>query len=106
MGLSMTPGFFQHRMEALLRDVLLYFVLVYSDDIFIFSRSTDEHLAPVDQILTRLESSGVSLSVKKCHFGYPSIGLLGHHFSRLFRLCTYSRSRQDVRYPSSMEICP
>ncbi|ERF69335.1 hypothetical protein EPUS_09241 [Endocarpon pusillum Z07020] len=35
------------------------------------------------KVLSALEASGVSLSIKKCHFGYPSIQLLGHHVSRL-----------------------
>jgi RNase H-like domain found in reverse transcriptase/Reverse transcriptase (RNA-dependent DNA polymerase)/Integrase zinc binding domain/Chromo (CHRromatin Organisation MOdifier) domain len=83
MGLAVTPGFFQHRMEDLLKMFLWKFVLVYIDDIIIFSRTPEEHLRHVDEVLTRLESSGVSLSVKKCHFGYPSIKLLGHHVSRL-----------------------
>jgi hypothetical protein len=94
-------------MEALLKDVLRHFVLVNIDDIVIFSRSTAEHLAHVDQSLTRLESSGVSLSVKKCHFDYYlTIDLIGHHVSRFFKMRTHSQSRQDMRYPSSMEICP
>lgn len=83
MGLANTPGFFQHRMELLLSDFLWQFVLVYVDDIIIYSPTIDDHLTHVDQILTLLEDSGVTLSLGKCHFAYPSIKALGHHVSRL-----------------------
>lgn len=85
-GLAVTPGFFQHRMdltEVLLKKFLWHFVLVYIGDIVIFSRSPEEHLKHVDQVLDKLQASGVSLSIKKRHFGYPSLALLGHDVSRL-----------------------
>ena len=83
MGLANTPGFFQHRMERLLAPYLWQFVLVYIDDVIIFSASLDEHVKHLDQVLELLEKSGVTLSLSKCHFAYPSITALGHHVSRL-----------------------
>ena len=83
MGLANSPGFFQHRMESILAKYLWQFVLVYIDDVIIYSRSPTEHLSHLDEVLTVLEESGISLSVKKCHFAYPSVQLLGHHVSRL-----------------------
>ena len=83
MGLANTPGFFQHRMETLLSPYLWQFVLVYIDDIIIYSSSLDQHIQHLDQVLTLLEDSGVTLALNKCHFAYPSIQALGHHVSRL-----------------------
>ena len=83
MGLANTPGFFQHRMERLLAPYLWQFVLVYIDDVIIFSASLDEHVKHLDQVLELLERSGVTLALSKCHFAYPSITALGHHVSRL-----------------------
>ena len=83
MGLANSPGFFQHRMETLLAKYLWQFVLVYIDDVIIYSRSIDEHLLHLEQVLGTLKASGISLSAKKCHFAYPSVKLLGHHVSRL-----------------------
>jgi hypothetical protein len=83
MGLANSPGFFQHRMESLLAPFLWNFVLVYIDDVVIFSRSKEDHLRHIDEVLTTLLKSGITLSATKCHFGYPSIELLGHHVSRL-----------------------
>ena len=83
MGLTNLPGFFQHRMEFILAKYLWFFVLVYIDDIIIFSRSKKEHLYYLDRILQLLEDLGVTLSIAKCHFGYPSIKVLEHHVSWL-----------------------
>jgi hypothetical protein len=83
MGLASSPGFFQHRMENLLAEYLWDFVLVYIDDIIIFSRTKEHHVSHLDQALTLLAGSGITLAPQKCHFAYPSVQLLGHHVSRL-----------------------
>lgn len=73
MGLANSPGFFQHRMENLFEKYLWEFVLVYIDDIIIFSQTLEDHLIHLDRALTLLENVGVTLSISKCHFAYPSI---------------------------------
>jgi hypothetical protein len=83
MGLATTPSFFQQRMENILRPYLWKTVIVYVDDIIVFSRSQDEHLQHLTEVLDLLEQSGVTLQISKCHFGYESIKALGHHVSRL-----------------------
>lgn len=83
IGLSSSPGFFQARMERILARYLWQFVCVYIDDVIIFSRNQDEHLRHLDEVLTLLEDAGISLSLKKCHFAYRSVKMLGHHVSRL-----------------------
>jgi RNase H-like domain found in reverse transcriptase/Reverse transcriptase (RNA-dependent DNA polymerase)/Integrase zinc binding domain/Integrase core domain/Chromo (CHRromatin Organisation MOdifier) domain len=105
MGLAVTPGFFQHRMEVLLKEFLWNFVLVYIDDIVIFSRTPEEHLGHVDQVLDKMQTSGVSLSVKKCHFGYPSIDLLGHHVSRLGYTTEAKKSEaiRNKKFPTTLQ---
>ena len=96
MGLANTPGFFQHRMERLLAPYLWQFVLVYIDDVIIFSASLEDHVKHLDQVLDLLEKSGVTLSLSKCHFAYPSITALGHHVSRL-GLSTMEEKVEAVR---------
>ena len=48
MGLANSPGFFQHRMENLFEGILWKFVLVYIDDIIVFSKTLDQHLIDLD----------------------------------------------------------
>ncbi|RMZ85683.1 hypothetical protein DV736_g6568, partial [Chaetothyriales sp. CBS 134916] len=83
MGLINSPGFFQHRMELLLQEYLWKFVLVYIDDVIIFSRNLSDHIRDVGVVLDTMEQAGITLSLAKCHFGYLSINALGHQVNRL-----------------------
>jgi len=83
MGLANSPGFFQHRMEDLFAQYLWNFVLVYIDDIIVFSRALGEHLEQLNTVLGLLADSGITISLAKCHFAFPSLQALGHHVSRL-----------------------
>jgi len=83
MGLANSPGFIQHRMESLLHKYLWRSVVVYIDDILIASVDTAIHLRDLEDVLSLLESSGITLSLAKCHWAQPSIKALGHRVSRL-----------------------
>lgn len=83
MGLANSPGFFQHRMEDLLKPYLWKFALVYIDDVIIYSRSLDEHVEHLGKVLKTLRDSGITLAPAKCHIAFPSVDSLGHHVSRL-----------------------
>lgn len=99
MGLANSPGFFQHRMQKLLSRYLWKFVLVYIDDIIIFSRSIDDHCRHLDIILGVLERSGCTISLPKCHFAQPGLKALGHFVSRLglSTLEEKTRALRDIR---------
>ena len=52
----------------ILAEVKWHICLVYLDDVIVFSRSPEEHLQHLDEVLTRLGKSGVTLEASKCHF--------------------------------------
>jgi hypothetical protein len=83
MGLATTPAFFQHRMEQIFGPYLWKFVLVYIDDVIIFSKTFDQHVKDLTIVLRLLRNSGVTLSLAKCRFAQSSLAALGHHVSRL-----------------------
>ena len=82
-GLRNGPSIFQRVMQSILAPYLWIFCLVYIDDIVIYSKSYEEHLSHLDQVLAAIEKAGITLSPKKCHLFYGSILLLGHKVSRL-----------------------
>ena len=82
-GLRNGPSIFQRVMQSILAPYLWIFCLVYIDDIVIYSKSYEEHLLHLDQVLAAIEKAGITLSPKKCHLFYGSILLLGHKVSRL-----------------------
>ncbi|KAF2963381.1 hypothetical protein GQX73_g10196 [Xylaria multiplex] len=83
MGLKTSPSFFQHRMERLFEGYLWKFVLVYIDDVIIFSKNIDEHLEHLDVVFSILAASGCTMSLEKCHFAQHGLEALGVHVSRL-----------------------
>lgn len=104
MGLASSPGFFQAKMESILSRYLWDFVLVYIDDIIIYSRDIDEHLRHLDTVLEMLQASGIMLFLSKCHFAYPSVKLLGHHVLRLGIATTDDKvaAVRRIRFPTTV----
>jgi hypothetical protein len=82
-GLRNGPSIFQRVMQGILSPYLWLFALVYIDDIVVYSKSYEEHIDHLDQVLGAIENAGITLSPAKCHLFYSSILLLGHKVSRL-----------------------
>ncbi len=66
-------------MHEVLREYLHRFVLVYIDDILIYSRSLAEHRHQVAEVLQRLRQYQLFLKAEKCSFHQSSVQFLGYH---------------------------
>ena len=77
-GLTNAPATFQRALDVILGKFKWKTCLVYIDDIIIFSKSVDEHIHHVDEILSALRASGVTLKIKKCRFFSDTVEYLGH----------------------------
>ena len=53
-------------------------VSVYLDDVLVAEVNEEDHLKNLDQVLTRLETTGFTLKKSKCAFALPSVQYLGH----------------------------
>lgn len=76
-GLMNAPGTFQAFVNDILRDYLDDFVVVYLDDILIYSETLEEHTAHVKKVLQKLEAAGISLKLEKCAFDQQEVHFLG-----------------------------
>ncbi|KAG8703852.1 hypothetical protein FRC09_003909 [Ceratobasidium sp. 395] len=76
-GLTNAPATFQHFMNDILRDILDIFVIVYLDDILIFSKSKELHKGHVKEVLSRLKKHGLYCNLEKCFFDVEEIDYLG-----------------------------
>jgi hypothetical protein len=68
-------------MNDVLRPFLRRFVLVFFDDILIYSHSWADHLRHLRAVLTKLRQHHLLIKRSKCAFGVTSISYLGHTIS-------------------------
>ncbi|GBG59182.1 hypothetical protein CBR_g32198 [Chara braunii] len=80
-GLCNAPGTFQHAMNRIFHYHLDKFVVVYLDDILIFSKSAEEHAKHVETVLSLLRQHKYKVNLEKCEFGRTKILYLGHELS-------------------------
>ncbi|KAK3506733.1 hypothetical protein QTP70_018861 [Hemibagrus guttatus] len=80
-GLANAPSVFQDFIHEVLREFLHRCVLVYIDDILIYSRSLAEHRQHVAEVLGRLGEFQLFLKAEKCSFHQPSVQFLGYNIS-------------------------
>lgn len=76
-GLCNAPASFQTLVNDTLREYLDSFVVVYLDDILIFSTTPEEHTQHVRLVLQKLKDARLSLKLSKCEFNSLSISFLG-----------------------------
>jgi hypothetical protein len=77
-GLKNAPATFQKLMARVLTGLLGRCVHVYLDDIIIYSRSHEEHVAHLRQVFERLREYGLRCAIAKCRFGVQELPYLGH----------------------------
>lgn len=77
-GLCNAPSTFQATMNIIFQPFLRRFVIVFFDDILIYSRTFAEHIDNLQSVFGCLESHQFFLQLPKCTFAQPSIACLGH----------------------------
>ena len=77
-GLTNAPATFQTAMTSLFAEWLDVFVIVYLDDILIYSPTKDEHVNHVTQVMQKLHDHQWYCKLKKCEFATTSVEYLGH----------------------------
>ena len=77
-GLVNVPATFQAIMNNILREFLDHGVVVYLDDILIYSKSEEEHIELVKKVLDRLAKYQLAVSVTKSGFHVKSVEFWGY----------------------------
>ena len=77
-GLADTQATFQRAISSVLKLLLGKTVYVYVDDITLYTRTFEEHMLVLRDVLQRLRSSGFFLKAKKCTIAADEVELLGH----------------------------
>ena len=79
MGLSNSPATFQRLMQRVIpADIRMLYALVYLDDIIVHSKTLEEHLQHIDEVLTRVGKANLKIKPKKVAFARSEVKYLGH----------------------------
>lgn len=81
-GLSGAPGTFQGAMNSTLAPLLRRCVIVFFDDILIYSKSFEDHITHLKEVLTLLQQHQWHVKLSKCKFAQREISYLGHRISQ------------------------
>jgi len=76
-GLTNAPAAFQRFMNDVFSDLLDVCVVIYLDDILIYSDDITQHRSHVKEVLKRLRKAGLYAKAKKCEFHSDSVEYLG-----------------------------
>ena len=102
-GLCNAPGTFQRLMQRMFGGQQGQSLLLYLDDIIVFSSSVSEHLQRLEAVLDRLQQEGLKVKLEKCAFFQQQVNYLGHVISsqgvstdpaKIEAVATWPRPRQ------------
>ena len=77
-GLCNAPATFQRLMQEVLDDLIYTKVLVYIDDIIIYSKTFEQHLQDIEEVFGKLKKAMLKLKLEKCDFIKNEVKFLGY----------------------------
>ncbi|XP_022156985.1 uncharacterized protein LOC111023814 [Momordica charantia] len=81
-GLTNAPAAFMDLMNRVFNDFLDLFVIVFIDDILIYSKTAEQHEGHLRQVLTALRGNKLFAKFSKCEFWLDKMAFLGHIVTR------------------------
>lgn len=76
--LTNAPATCQSSMNSVFQKYLRKFVIVFFDDILIYSPSLSDHFSHLESVFETLRKNQLLAKLSKCSFGQSSVGFLGH----------------------------
>jgi hypothetical protein len=80
-GLTNAPAYFMYLMNTVFMEYLDKFIVVFIDDILIFSKMMEEHEEHLRLVLVKLRSNQLYAKFSKCEFWLTEVIFLGHVIS-------------------------
>jgi hypothetical protein len=81
-GLAYTPAYFIYMMNKVFMEYLDKFVIVFIDDILVYSRSEEEHEGHLRLVLQKLRDHKLYATLSKCEFWLKQVTFLRHVISK------------------------
>ena len=80
-GLTNVPAYFMYLMNSVFMPELDKFVVVFIDDILIYSKNEEDHANHLQVVLQRLRDHRLYAKFSKCEFWLNSVNFFGHTIS-------------------------
>jgi hypothetical protein len=80
-GLTNAPAYFMYLMNKVFMEYLDRFIIVFIDDILVFSKTMEEHEEHLRLVLEKLRSNQLYAKFNKCEFWLTEVAFLGHIIS-------------------------
>jgi hypothetical protein len=77
-GLTNAPAYFMYMMNKVFMEYLDKFVVVFIDDILVFSKTEKEHAKHLKLVLQKLKEHKLYAKRSKCEFWLKEVSFLGH----------------------------
>ena len=77
MGLKISPAVFQRMTNLVCQDYLKKCLLVYMDNLIIYSSSAEQQLADLEKVFSRMRKASLGLKIEKCKFFQKKLKDLG-----------------------------
>ncbi|PKU64412.1 putative mitochondrial protein [Dendrobium catenatum] len=103
-GLTNAPATFQSLMNRVFRQQLRKFVLVFFDDILVYSQTEEEHLKHLEEVLRILQTHQLKANLKKCNFAQSRVEYLGHVVSQERVAADQSKIEAMQKWPMPKNI--
>ena len=81
-GLTNAPAYFMNMMNKVFMEFLDKFIVVFIDDILVYSKNEEEHKEHLRLVLGKLREHQLYAKFSKCEFWLKEVGFLGHVISR------------------------
>ncbi|MBW0558723.1 hypothetical protein O181_098438 [Austropuccinia psidii MF-1] len=83
-GIKNAPAHFPRMMDTIFQEEILEgLMVVYIDDIIIYSETWEDHVQYIDRVLSKCTPINPKISLKKCNFGQQELLALAHKVSGL-----------------------
>ena len=77
-GLTNVPAYFMYLMNKVFMEYFDKFVVVFIDDILVYSKNEEEHEEHLSLVLQKLRENQLYANLSKCEFWLSEVSFLGH----------------------------
>ncbi|MBW0557311.1 hypothetical protein O181_097026 [Austropuccinia psidii MF-1] len=103
-GLTNAPASFQNIFNDIFYDLLDVYVVIYLDDIMVFSKSEEEHVTHVSTVFARIRDNNLFSKASKCLFHVSSVEYLGYIVSSKGLKIDQANIQKILHWPPPMSL--